>query len=78
MKKFLNKKKKHFNYTHLICWIIIPTAIISLLVLDGLKLYIFNVERLIIIGVCIFVMLIPFFREITIKDISLKKENNDK
>lgn len=78
MKKALSKKKKNFNSIHIICWIAIPTVIIALLVLDGLKLYMFNTERLIIIGACIFVVLIPFFKEITIKDFSLKKGNDDK
>lgn len=78
MKKVLNRKKKIFNCIHIICWIVIPTVIITLLVLDGFKLYMFNTERLIIIGACIFVMLIPFFKEITIKDFSFKKGNDDK
>lgn len=77
MRKALSRKKKRFNCINLICWIIIPAAMITLLVLDGLKLYIFNVERLIIIGACIFVVLIPFFKEITIKDFSFKKEISD-
>ena len=74
----MRKKKKKFNCIQLICWIIIPLAIIGMLILDGFGLYTFNTERLIIIGTCIFVMLIPFFKEITIKDVSLKKGNNDK
>ena len=76
MKKAVTKKKRSFNCIHTICWIIIPMVIITLLVLDGLKLYMFNTERLIIIGACIFVVLIPFFKEITIKDFSLKKGND--
>lgn len=76
MRKTISRKKKNFKCMNLICWIIIPVVIITLLVLDGLKLYIFNVERLIIIGACILVVLIPFFKEITIKDFSIKKENN--
>ena len=76
MKRTLTKKKRSFDCIHTICWIIIPMVIITLLVLDGLKLYIFNTERLIIIGACIFVVLIPFFKEITIKDFSLKKGND--
>ena len=78
MKKAVGRKKKNFNSIHIICWIVIPTLIITLLVLDGLNLYKFNAERLIIIGACIFVLIIPFFKEITIKDFSLKKDNNSK
>ena len=76
MGKISNKMKKKLNCIHLICWIIIPLAIMTVLILDGLKLYIFNTERLIVIGVCIIVVLIPFFKEITIKNFSLKKEND--
>ena len=72
MKKSLSRNK-NFSCIHIICWIVIPMVIITLLVLDALKLYMFNTERLIIIGACIFVVLIPFFKEITIKDFSIKK-----
>lgn len=78
MKKISRRKKKNFNCIRLICWIILPMAIVTVLVLDGLALYIFNTERLIVIGACIFVVLIPFFREMTIKNFSIKKENDDK
>ena len=74
----MRKKKKRLNCMQLICWVIIPLAIIGMIILDGLELYTFNTERLIIIGVCVFVMLIPFFKEITIKDFSFKKGNDDK
>ena len=73
MKKPLTKNKRNFNCIHAICWIVIPVVMITLLVLDALKIYSFNTERLIIIGACVFVVLIPFFKEITIKDFSLKK-----
>ena len=69
------KKKKRLDCSCLICWILVPLAIVILLVLDGLGLYLFNTERLLVIGVCILVILIPFFSEITIKNLSLKKEN---
>ena len=77
MKKSIRKKKKKFDCMQLICWVIIPFAIIMMIILDGLRIYTFNTERLIIIGTCVFVMLIPFFKEITIKDFSLKKENDN-
>ncbi len=71
-------KKKGLNCMQLICWIIVPIVIIAMIILDGFGLYTFNNERLIIIGACIFVVLIPFFKEITIKDFSFKKGNDDK
>lgn len=77
MKQKTNKPpiKKHLERIYLLCWIIMPIAIIALLILDGLGIYPFNTERLLVIGGCIFVMLIPFFNEITVKNISIKKEN---
>lgn len=66
-------KRKRTSSICFICWIIIPIAIISTLVLDALELYAFTTERILIIGACIFVVLIPFFNEITVKDISVKK-----
>ena len=76
MKKVSRKKKKRFNCIRLICWMIIPFAVVAVLVLDGLELYIFNTQRLIVMGACILVVLIPFFSEITVKNFSIKKEKN--
>ena len=79
MKKTVNnaplnhKNKKHFESAYLICWIVIPISTIILLILDGLKLYSFNTQRLVVIGVCLLVVLIPFFNEITIKNFTFKK-----
>ena len=78
MKKSSQRKRKSLNCIRLICWLILPMSIIAVLVLDALKLYVFNTERLIVIGVCILVVLIPFFKEITVKNVSIKKENDIK
>ena len=67
------KRKKHLDRLSLICWIIVPQTVVVLLVLDGVRLYPFNTERLLVIGICIGVVLIPFFNEITVKNISFKK-----
>ena len=72
------KKRKRANGICLICWIIIPLAILTVLFLDGFGLYLFNTERLLVIGACILVVLIPFFSEIAIKSVSIKKEKNSK
>ena len=74
----MKKKKKNFNCMKLICWIIIPFAIFGMIVLDGLGIYTINSGRLIIICACFFVVLMPFFKEINIKDFSFKKGNDDK
>ena len=63
--------------THPMEFVLRYNVIIAMIILDGFGLYTFNNERLIIIGACIFVVLIPFFKEITIKDFSFKKEISD-
>lgn len=78
MKNSSQRKKKKHNYILLVCRIILPVSIVAMLILDVLKLYTFNTERLIVIGVCILVVLMPFLKEITIKNISIKKKNNIK
>ena len=72
------KKRKRINCINLICWIIIPVCMIVMFVLDGFGIYPFNKERLIVMGIGILVVLIPFFSEVTIKNISIKKNNGDK
>ena len=78
MKKTLQRKRKKLSCIKLICWIFLPVAITTALILDGLELYTFNTERLIVMGTYILVILIPFYKEITIKNISLKRENRSK
>ena len=67
------KKKKRLGCICTICWIIIPIIIVTMLLLDGLGIYPFNTQRLLVIGGCVLVVLLPFFSEITIKNISIKK-----
>ena len=80
MKKTTKRKKnkKNLSIIGLLCWLIVPSVSVILLVLDGVGIYNFNTQRLIVIGACVLVLMIPFFEEITIKSISLKKENNYK
>ena len=68
------KKHRKRNNTYLICWLIIPLIVIALLTLDGLGIYTFTTERLIVLGAGLLVMLLPFFSEITIKNFSIKKD----
>ena len=62
----------------LFCWCLIPTAAALLLVLDGLCLYTFNDRRLLVLGMCLAVLLLPFFSEITVKNLSFKREKEEK
>lgn len=56
-----------------VCWIIVPIITAALIVLDALNIYTFNVERLVVLGIGLLVVLLPFFSEITVKDISVKR-----
>ena len=81
MKKASKKRRKwqkRLNGLCFVCWLIIPLAVIAMLVLDGIGLYYFNTERLLVIGVCVLAMLLPFFSEITLKSISFKKKDDDR
>lgn len=79
MKKRIKKtkrtihNKKFFSGLSIICWIVVPLAVITLLILEGLGLYRFTTERLIVLGVGILIILLPFFSEITVKNISVKR-----
>lgn len=60
-----------------LCWGILPAAIVAVLILDGLGIYSFNTERLIVLGAVLIVVLLPFFSEITVKNISIKRNGDD-
>lgn len=68
--------RKNFGRLNLICWIVIPLVVIILLILDGLGLYPFTTERLIVLGVGVLVILLPFFSEITVKNLTVKRNHD--
>lgn len=78
MKKRTRKKRKRVCPINLICWVVIPAVIVGMFLLDGLHFYTLNTERIIVLGVGVCVMLIPFFNEITVKNFSFKKEDKNK
>lgn len=67
------QKKRRTDYLKTVCWMIVPAIVVALLVLDALGVYSFNTERLIVLGVGLLMILLPFFSEITVKDISVKR-----
>ena len=71
-------RKKRFDRLGVICWIILPVFALFLLLLDGFGLYSFTTERLIVLGAILIVVLLPFFNEITIKNLSVKKDTQRK
>lgn len=66
-------KKNRIDYLKTICWIIVPIIVTVLLVLDALSVYTFTKERLLVLGVGLIIILVPFFSEITVKDFSFKR-----
>ena len=63
-------------YVQYVCWIIVPILTFTLVLLDALNIYSFNKERLIVIEVGLLVILLPFFNEITLKNLSVKRSNS--
>ncbi len=70
-------KQQRIDKIKPICWFMFPLIGIALLVLDAIGIYSFTPMRLIVIGAIMLIILLPFFSEISIKDISLKR-NKDK
>ncbi len=72
-----HKRKKRTDFLKLICWTIIPALTATLLVFDALKIYTLTDKRLLVLGVVLAVILLPFFSEITLKDLSVKRSGKD-
>lgn len=66
-------KKKRVDYLKVVCWIIVPIIVTALVVLDALGVYTFNTQRLMVLGIGLLIILLPFFSEITVKDLSVKR-----
>ena len=56
----------------------VPLTAIVLLVLDALEIYTFNTERLLVLGTGLVTILLPFFSEITVKDLTVKRNKTKK
>lgn len=79
--KYINaqkkKKRRYINGLKLFCWGIIPTLIIALFILDALSLYPLTTERLILFGIWALSLLLPFFGEIKVGEITLSNKKKD-
>lgn len=83
MKKYIkNQTQKHSGRSgkrhasdllKIICWLLAPLAMAALLVLDALGIYVFSTERLLVLGVGLLVILLPFFAEIKFQNLHLKR-----
>lgn len=78
-KKLLKKADKlqeKMDSLALICWLLILPISIILMVLDAFDVYSLNTERLILLGAIVIIFILPFYSEISIKDVYMKR--NDK
>ena len=76
------RRKLYINGLRILCWGIIPLIMIVIGVLDAMSLYTLSTERLILIGILILSLVVPFFGQIKLGDITLShkdhKSNNKK
>lgn len=73
----LSGKKSTAHFLKIICWILMPVIITALLILDALRIYIFSTERLLVLGIGLLIILLPFFSEITLKGLTVKRDKTD-
>lgn len=76
MKKQRKAKRKKFDSMRIICWFVTPAVMAAFLTADALGIYPFTKESLTVIGICLAVALLPFFSEITVKDLSVKRNRH--
>lgn len=72
------QKKHRVSCLKTVCWIVVPVIVAALLTLDALGIYSFSAERLIVLGIYLLVILLPFFSEIDVKGIVLKRDKPKK
>lgn len=68
------QQTRNINVLKVLSWIVIPIICLGFLLLDAFEIYTFTTLRLIVIGVCIAIILLPCFKEIKIGEVLLKKE----
>lgn len=73
IQKNLSKKQKKIDNIKWFCWLLFPIIAVALLVLDAIGVYKITTLRIAVVGACVVVALIPFFREISLKDVKLKR-----
>lgn len=73
-----NNKKKYINGLRWACWFIIPLLVVALGILDALCCYELTTERLILFGVVLVSILLPFFGEIKIGELTFSQKEKDR
>ncbi len=72
-----NNKKKYINGLRWACWLIIPLLAVTLGILDALCCYKLTTERLILFGIILISLLLPFFGEIKIGELTFSQKEKD-
>lgn len=72
------KRKTYINGLKIICWLIIPALVITFFLLDAFTSYHLTTERLILLGGLLLSILLPFFGEIKVGDITLSNMRKNK
>lgn len=67
-----DKQNNNILIFKILCWIVIPIIAIVLLILDAKGIYVLSTLRLIVIGACVGVALLPCFKEIKIGEVYIK------
>ena len=75
LSKTIRKKQKRIDRIKWVCWLLFPIVAIAILVLDAIDVYHITALRLAVVGAIIIIVLIPFFSEISIKEISFKRKD---
>ena len=71
------QKRRYINGLKIFCWGIIPVLIVVLFILDAFALYPLTTERLILLGISILSLLLPFFGEIKVGEVTLSNKKKD-
>lgn len=74
----LPQKRRRLDYLKCLCWGLLPIVTVSLLVLDAVGIYTFNENRLLVLGVGFTITLLPCFSEISIKNLTVRRDKSDK
>lgn len=74
------KNSRSVDIIKIISWLIIPLIIIGLLLLDAFRIFVFTSERLLMYGITVIVVFLPFIGQIRLGmyTFTLKGEENEK
>lgn len=71
------QKRRYINGLRIVCWGVVPVLIIAIFILDMQALYPLTTERLILLGILILTLLLPFFGEIKVGEVTLSNKKKD-